>query len=255
MERSPTTEEALGPVLVEEEEGKLPFLVHLEELRWRLVRSILWTGLGMLVTFRFAREILAWFIRPVGTVVFLSPVEPFLAYLKVAFVGGIAVASPLIAWEMWGFFGPALFPRERRSIFLLVPVSVGLFFLGVWFCWRFLLPAGLKFLLSFASENLTPMLTVGSYVSFAGWLLIGCGLVFQTPIVVMALARLGIVSPRTLLRQWRIAVVVILVLAAVITPTPDVANQLLLAIPMGILYFLSVGLAFLVKKHDPIRAN
>jgi len=241
-------DEIIGPVPVPEDDPHKPILEHLEDLRWCVLRSLLWIGLGTAVTFRYAKEILGWLIQPVGRVVFLSPVEPFLAYLKVSVIAGISAASPLVAWEVWRFLAPALFRRQRTPIFPLVPLSIGLFFIGGWFCWKFLLPVGLKFLLSFGSETIVPMITVSSYLSFAGWLMIGCGLAFQMPIVIVGLARAKIVNPVMLLQQWRIAVVVILVLAAVITPTPDIANQLLLAIPMMGLYLISVALAFVAAR-------
>ena len=239
--------EVLGPVLLPDGE-KRPFLEHLEELRRRALRSFLWIAAATLLTFRFSGEILQWLIQPVGQVVFLSPAEPFLIHLKIAFLGGIGLALPLLAWEGWGFLSPALFPRQRRPVLFLVPVTVGLFALGVWFTWAVLLPAALKFFLSFRSENLTPMVAVGSYVSFVGWFLLAGGLAFQMPIVVMLLAKLRMICPATLLRQWRIALVGILVAAAVLTPTPDIATQLLLAVPMCILYLISIGLAALVAR-------
>ncbi len=248
MQGNPTSE-PIGPVLVPNEpEGRVPFLEHLEELRLRLLRSLLWVTLAGLVSFRFSHRILDWFIRPVGHVVFMSPTEPFMIHLKVAFFGGILLASPLLAWEVWGFLGPALAPRERRTVFSLVPFSAGLFLFGAWFGWRVLLPVGLRFLMSFGSETLVPMITVGSYVGFAGWLVAACGLVFQMPIVMLFLASLGLVRPATLLRQWRVALIAILIFAAVLTPTPDIFNQLLLAVPMAVLYLVSIGLTFLVTK-------
>lgn len=232
-----------GPVLVEE---RHPFLEHLEDLRRRLLRSFLWVALGMLLPLRFSEKILAWLIQPVGQVVFLSPVEPFLVHLQVAFFGGIFLSFPFVAWEVWGFLKPALLPRERRAVLLLIPLSFALFLLGMLFCWVFLLPAGLRFLLQFSSETLVPMITVGHYVSFASWLILGCGLFFQMPMAILVLSRIGVVRPGQLLSQWRLATVMILLAAAILTPTPDVATQLLLAIPMGLLYLVSVGLSFLV---------
>ena len=241
-----SAEASSGPVLLSEEQK--PFLEHLEELRRRLLRMILWLGIAAAVSFRFSGALLSWLIQPVGHVVFLSPVEPFIAHLKVAILGGIFLSLPLLTFEVWGFLSPALFPRERRTVFLFIPVSVGLFVSGAWFCWRFLLPAALKFFMSFSSEMLTPMLTVSSYTSFAGWLLVAAGLLFQLPLVILLLTWLGWVSPWTLLKQWRVAFIVILILAAVLTPTPDVATQFLLAAPITLLYFLSVGLAFFFTR-------
>ena len=239
-----------------EPNNRQPFLAHLEELRWRALRSFFWIGLGMAVMFRFSGQILDRFLQPVGHLVFLSPAEPLMAHLSVAFFGGLLAASPFLAWEFWGFVAPAFGPRARRGVLFFVPASVGLLAMGVWFGWKVLLPAALSFLMSFSSASLTPMITIGNYVGFAGWLVLGCGLIFQMPIAVLFLARIGILHPMALLKQWRLAIVAILVIAAVVTPTPDIVNQLLLAAPMAVLYFLSVALAFLVqKKDDPLRTN
>ena len=201
--------------------------------------------MGTLVGWRFAPRILDLLIRPVGHVVYLSPAEPLMVHLKAAFFGGFILSFPFLTWEVWGFLRPAFRPLERWSALALLPVSVGLFLFGTWFGWKVLLPAALKILLSFGAGLMTPMLTVGSYLSFAGWLIAGCGLVFQVPLVILFLTWTGLVRPQTLLRQWRLATVGILILAAALTPTPDVFTQLLLAVPLGILYLLSAGLALL----------
>ena len=248
------TNPPLGPVLVSGEQR--PFLEHLEELRWRIIRALLWVVLSAGLVFRFSKEILQWIIQPVGHVVFLTPAEPFLAHFKVATLGGIILSAPLLAWEVWGFFSPAIRERERRLVFLFIPSSVGLFFLGGWFCWKFLLPAALKFFLSFSSPALTPMITIGSYVGFVGWFVVASGIFFQMPIVILMLVRVGFLSPWTLMRHWKMAIVAILIFAAILTPTPDIANQLLVAVPMTVLYFFSVGLSFLVRrKNDSLRTN
>ena len=232
-----------------------PFLDHLEELRRRLLRCFLWVGMGMAAAWQAAPRILEVLIRPVGHVVFLSPTEPFLVHLKAAFLGGLVLSCPLLAWEVWGFFRPALPPRGRGMILALLPLSAGLFLAGAWFGWRWLLPSALKILLSFGGGVMQPMLTVGSYIGFASWLIIGCGLIFQMPLVVLFVAAAGWVRPATLLRHWRIAVVGILITAAVLTPTPDIFTQLLLAGPLAGLYVISVLLALLVSFFSRERRS
>ena len=249
METATSREPEDGVVLSLDE--RRPFLDHLEELRRRCLRGFLWIGLGMIAAWHAAPRLLEILIRPVGQVVYLSPVEPFMVHLQVAFLGGLGLSFPLLAWEAWGFVRPAFSSSGRRSLVLpLILVSAGLFFSGAWFGWKLLLPAALKILRSFGEGLMTPMITVGSYISFAGWLIIGCGLIFQVPLAILFLAAAGLVRPATLLRQWRLAVVVILVVAAVITPTPDIFTQLLLAAPLGALYLLSVVLSFLVLKFN-----
>jgi len=204
----------------------------------------------MIVAWCAAPRLLAILIRPVGQVVYLSPVEPFLVNLTAAFLGGFGLSFPLLAWEAWSFVRPAFPSGSRWPLLALILLSAGLFFSGAWFGWRLLLPAALKILRSFGEGMMTPMITVGSYISFAGWLIIGCGFIFQVPLIILSLVAIGLVRPVTLLRHWRVAVVVILIAAAVITPTPDICNQLLLAAPLAALYLLSVILSFLVPKFN-----
>lgn len=229
-----------------------PFLEHLEELRRRLLRCFLWAVIGAAVAWGFTPELLRWLIRPAGQVVYLSPVEPFLVHLKVAMFSGLLLSSPLLAWEVWGFACPALGPGACSLVGLLLPISLGLLLVGAWFGWNVLLPGALKVLLSFGAGVMTPMLAVDHYVTFASWLILGCGLVFQVPLLVLFLTRTGIVRPQMLLRHWRFALVLILLAAAVLTPTPDVFTQLLLAAPLLILYTVSVALSFLVRRRSAI---
>lgn len=231
-----------------------PFLDHLEELRRRLLRSFLWVGFGTAAAWAAAPGILELLVRPVGQVVFLSPVEPFQVHLKTAFLGGLALSFPLLAWEAWGFFSPALPSRGRKPLLVSLPLSGGLFVLGMWFGWKWLLPGALKVLLSFGGGIMMPMLTVDHYVGFAGWLIVGCGLIFQVPLAVILLSAAGLVRPAALLRQWRLTLVAILAVSAVLTPTPDVFTQLLLAAPLAALYLGSVLLALFWRNSRECRS-
>ena len=228
---------------------RTPFLSHLEEIRRRLLRGLLWLGIGTLIAWRFSPQILARLVEPVGQVVYLSPLEPFLVRLTAAFLGGLGLSFPLLAWEAWGFVRPALRPAERWLASTLIPASVLLFFVGAGFGWKLLLPAALTILEGFGTEFMMPMITLGAYLNFAGWLIVGCGLIFQMPLVILFLIRAGIVRPWTLLRGWRVAAVALLVTAAVITPTPDIFTQLLLAAPLAGLYLISVILGFLAGER------
>lgn len=242
---SPLTEE-IGPVLVPDESR--PFTEHLEELRRRLLRCFLWVGLGTAIGWKWAGALLEFLIRPVGQVVYLSPAEPFAVYFKAAFISGFFLAFPLLAWELWGFLKPAFRRNHPGPLVLFVVVSTALFAAGAWFGWVGLLPAALALLQSFGGVSMTPMITVGHYVSFAAWIVLGCGLIFQLPLGVVVASRAGWVRPAALVRQWRLAAVFILAGAAVLTPTPDVFTQLLLAAPLALLYGVSIGLSFLVTR-------
>jgi sec-independent protein translocase protein TatC len=236
-------------ILPSSPDRKRPLLEHLEEIRRRLLRIFLWAGLGTAIVWHYAHSLLAWLIRPVGQVVFTRLTEPFLVHLKVAFLGGILLASPLIAWECWSFIRPAVKKTPARfALIFLALFSALLFLAGAWFGWIVLVPSALKVLLAFGADFMTPMIGIGDYLSFVSWLAIGCGLIFQTPLVILFLATAGVVRPATLLKHWRAAVVVILLIAAVLTPTPDVVSQLLMAAPLFVLYFFSVGIAILFQK-------
>lgn len=241
------TEQLSGPVLVRDEDPR-PFMDHLEELRRRLLRCFLWTALGVAFSWGRAGLLLSFLLGPVGPVVYLSPAEPFVIHLQVAFFGGLLLAFPLVAWEIGGFLQPAFRPAARWILPVWMAASSGLFFVGAWFGWKGLLPAALFFLQGFGGDLLTPMITVGHYVSFAGWIVVGCGLIFQLPLGILAATRAGWVRPAALVRQWRLAAVAILMAAAALTPTPDVFTQLLLAVPLAILYGGSVLLSFLVMR-------
>lgn len=241
------TETASGPVLVAEDPDR-PFIDHLEELRRRLLRCFLWVGLGAVISWNQADFILTLLIRPVGQVVYLSPVEPFLVRMKIAFLAGLVLGFPLIAWEGWSFLRPALRRAQQWPLLLLMAASSVLFFGGAWFGWKELLPTALTLLRGFGGEAMTPMITVGHYLSFAAWLVLGCGLIFQLPLGILAVTRAGWIRPAALVRQWRLAAVAILVAAAVLTPTPDIFTQLLLAVPLALLYGVSTVLSFWVAK-------
>jgi sec-independent protein translocase protein TatC len=228
----------------------LPFTAHLEELRRRLLRSLGWVALGMAAAWVKSEALLTWLIEPVGQVVYLSPTEPFFLQLTTAFWAGGVLALPLLAWEAWGFLAPGLLARERRWMVFLIPAGFGLFLLGGWLSFRFLVPVALGFLLRFGVESMTPMIGAGHYFGFVVGLALAGGIMFQTPVVVLVLTRMGLVAPRTLLAQWRAAVIAILVACAVLTPTPDVVSQLILSLPMMGLYFLSVALSYVTCRTN-----
>ncbi|MBI3317852.1 MAG: twin-arginine translocase subunit TatC [Candidatus Omnitrophica bacterium] len=251
MKENPETEGPClvsGPVLVPEE-NRRPFLDHLEEFRRRVIRCLAYLAVGTALSWKLVPSFLSGFVAPVREVVFFNPAEPFLLNLQTALAGGFALSFPLLAWEAWAFVSPAVYPRERRVFFFFLPASVVLFFFGAWFGWRILLPSALNFFLQFGSDVLKPMISAGGYINFSAWLVGASGLVFETPLLVLFLVWWGVISPGTLLRQWRVAVVSILAGAAVLTPTPDVITQLLLALPMAFLYAASVLLSFLVARR------
>lgn len=230
---------------------------HLEELRRRLLICIGAVAIGGAAGFVLAGRIIAWLKQPagptLGALAFFDPTEALLAYLRVAVSSGIALAMPVILGQTWGFVRPGLTPREQRWGVIFVGWGSGMFLLGAAFGYAVLLPAGLRFLLSFGAPTLVPIISIDRYLSFTLSVLLACGVVFELPVVLWCLTQLGVVRPAWLRRQWRVALVVLLCAAAVVTPTTDIATMTLLAIPLIGLYALSVLIAGWAAPADAPR--
>lgn len=238
------------------EDGRMPLAGHLGELRRRLIYSVATVAAGFLACYYFS-ERLYWFLAsplikalPEGQdfMVFTGVVEPFFIYLKVALLGGIIFGSPVVLYQAWAFMAPGLYKSERRWFVFTVFFSVILFAGGAAFAFGVVFPFGFKYLLSYSTEGLKPFLSMGQYFSIATRLLVAFGLVFQLPLAMLVLSRLGIVSARQLVGWWRYALVLILIASAVITPTPDVFNQMLMAGPLMVLYVVGVIVAWAFGK-------
>lgn len=212
---------------------------HLEELRYRLLLSLVSVGVCAIISAFYLSPLINILSQPVGELVFLRPVEAFMVRFKMAMVLGVFTSLPLIIFQAWKFVVVALRPRERRIIFVVVPVSYALSVLGLFSAWL-VLPLGLKFLLSFGTASLRPMITIDAYISFLTWMCLGFALCYQLPVVMFLLGRLGIVTSEMLSRHRRHAVVMVLFVAAVLTPGPDIASQMILSLPTYILYEASI---------------
>ncbi|SYZ73613.1 Sec-independent protein translocase protein TatC [Candidatus Zixiibacteriota bacterium] len=222
--------------------GEMPFLEHLEELRRRLIKSILAVAVTTIIAFYFSEHIFKFAIRPLGGVKlhFTEVTGSFMAYLKISIYTGIVAALPIVFYQIWKFVAPGLYPKEKRMVSPLVLISVLLFLAGASFCFFVVLPFAIEFLVNFAQGEMTPIITVSSYVSFAGFMLLAFGLSFELPIVGYFLGRVGVISAHTLNRGRAYAIVLIVAFAGIVTPTPDIFNQLLLAVPMYILYEVTI---------------
>ncbi len=229
----------------------MPFLDHLEELR----RRLLWCALIVIVAtgaaFYFSEQIMIFIIRPMGQIkLHVTEVTgSFYAYLKISLITGLAVSAPFIFYQAWSFISPGLYNREKATVLPLVAVSTVLFLVGASFCYLVVLPFSLAFLIGFSGDLLSPIITVGSYISFAGMLLLAFGIGFQIPIVAYFLGKLGVINPQMMGKGRRYAVVLILIASAILTPTPDVATQLMLAGPLYILYEVSIVVVRLTGKQ------
>lgn len=222
--------------------GAMPFLDHLEELRRRILKAMLAVVILSGVAFYFAEPLMLFLIRPLGDVkLHVTEVSgSFYAFIKVALIFGLAGSLPVIFYQLWMFISPGLYKRERAMVLPLIALSVVLFLIGSGFCYLLVLPFALDFLIGFGGDILSPIITVSSYLSFAGMLLLSFGFGFELPIAAYFLGKMGIVSSRALARGRRYAIVIILIAAAILTPTPDVFTQCLLAGPLYLLYEVSI---------------
>lgn len=223
---------------------ELTLVEHLEELRRRIMVSLILIAAIGIFAFPFAPKMLAILKTPssgiIGKLVFFNPQEAFLIHIKIAFFMGLAISMPVIMYQLWAFISPAIEYKTKKHGLLFLLSSVGAFIGGASFGFLVLLPAALKFLLSFSGDTLEPVISVSSYISFVLGLTLGCGLVFEMPVLSFLLSKMGIINHRVLRRAWKYAVIAIFIIAAIVTPTPDVFNMTILAIPMLFLYELSI---------------
>ena len=247
----------------------MPFLSHLEELRKRIIYSLVAIGLGFLLTFNFSEAILGLLKRPLlfhvtfqrsypfftwaqraneFELVFLAPAEAFWMHLKIAFFSSLLLVLPFILYQIWKFIEPGLLSREKHFALPFLILGSTFFFFGLLFCFSIVLPFALNFLLTYKTQHLKPMLSVGNYVDFTFKFLLAFGLVFELPLAISLAARLGFVTPAFLARNRKYAILVNFVIAALLTPTPDVFNQTLMAVPMCLLYEVGIWGAKLVGR-------
>jgi sec-independent protein translocase protein TatC len=233
---------------------KMTFLEHLEELRERLVRCCIYLAVSFAICWGFREQIFHFMVQPMRKAgftdkfIFTGMAESFLLYMKMAFFVGIFVALPFILWEIWGFISPGLYKHEKAWAIPFVGMGSIFFTLGALFGHLFLFPMTFRFLYTFGGQDMQFLPRIGEYWSFYSWFLLGLGLVFQIPVIIFVLARLGLVTPGLLLRGWKFAVLFCFVAAAIITPTPDMVTQTALAAPMIGLYGLGVLVAYLFGK-------
>lgn len=231
---------------------KLTFTGHLVELRQRLLKAAIALAITTAISFAFAKQIFGILIAPAGDInlIYVEMTEMIGTYMKVSFASGIVLAMPYLIYQILMFVSPGLTTREKKYVYLILPWVTLMFIAGVVFCYFILLPPATKFLVSFGSDIAIPQIKIANYISLVTRLLLCIGAVFETPVVILFLARFGIVSSKMLSRKRRHAIVVALILAAIITPTFDPVNQSLVAVPLIILYEMSIWLAKLVERRE-----
>jgi sec-independent protein translocase protein TatC len=223
----------------------MSYLHHLEELRRRLIVSAIALVVAFAVAWLFAWDILAILKAPAGTVSlnYMSPMEPFLVRFKLALFGGVLLAMPVILFETLSFVSPALKTKERNYTVVVMVMICAFFIVGVIFGYKVIMPPGIRWLFNVAGNQMNPVLSASSYVTFMGWFMIGLGISFETPVFIWFLVALGVVTPEQLQKQWRWAIIIILIVASVITPDWSPVTMALVALPMGVLYVFSILLA------------
>jgi len=228
------------------------FIDHLEELRYRIFKVLLAAGLGAVVVFIFLDPILAFLTRPVGELIFLRPTEAFITRLKIGFVLGASLAFPVIIYQFWMFVAPGLYDSEQKTARVIIPLSFLMFIVGTVFGFEAVFPPAMRFLLNAGTESIRPQISFGYYVSFVTAFTLAFGIVFQLPIVIFFLVKLGLVERSFFSRHRKVAVVIILCIAAILTPGPDVFSQLMMAVPTILLFEMSI---FLSRFAQPRQEN
>jgi len=227
----------------------MPFLDHIEELRQRLIRIFASVIIFSIIAYVFSEHLLNILVDPAGVVYFREPTGAFMVRVKVSLFCGIAVSVPVILYHFWRFIVPGLYSHESRSLFPVVTLGTVFFFGGASFCFLLVVPLAMEFLTGFGSENVKAWIDVNEYFSFVFWMCLAFGAVFELPIISYFLGRLGLISHHLLAKGRRYAVLAILILGAVITP-PDIISQLMLAVPLYLLYEVSIIVVRLTGRRS-----
>ncbi len=227
------------------EDKQMTIIEHLEELRGRLIKSVIALAITTLLSFAFTKQFLEVLIAPMGSTlpVSASPTTTIVVFTKVALISGLALAMPVLVYQLIRFIAPGLTPQEKRYLYLILPGATFSFIIGAAFAYFVMLPTAIPFLKGFLSDIVEPNWFIDRYISFVTSLLFWVGLSFETPLVIFFLAKLGIITSATLSRYRKYAILVVAVIAAVITPTPDPFNMILVMAPLTLLYEIGILLA------------
>jgi sec-independent protein translocase protein TatC len=249
------------------ERAELPgmsLIEHLEELRRRLIHSAVYLVVAFFVAYAFHERIYGFMERPIifalnqhhldPHLVYLNPIEPFNLFLKISFLGGAILASPFVLYQVWLFISPGLYQNEKRYVIPFMGATIGLFLTGAFFGFHYVYPRALDFLLGYGKQ-FKPMVTVGEYTDLFMTVILGLGITFELPILVMFLAMFGLVTHKWLWKNFRYAFFIIFVIAAIITPSPDPLTMCVFAAPLVVLYLISIGVAYMVHPGRRQRAQ
>jgi sec-independent protein translocase protein TatC len=237
-----------------DDSAKMSFLDHLDELRTRLIYSLIFLGVGFLVCWAFSEQIYNFMAIPITQhlggrkLVFTNPTDPFSLYMKIALIAGAFLTSPLLLWQVWLFISPGLYVREKKFALPFIFFSSLLFILGGVFAHIIAFPMTIGFLLR-VGQSFEPMVTITEYFDLYITVILGSAIIFEIPILIFFLSIFGIVTARFLLKNFRYAVLIIFIVAAVVTPTTDIPTMLVFAMPMLMLYVVGIGVAWIFGKR------
>ena len=254
------------------EDSKLPLTAHLAELRKRILISVVIVFVVFLVLFNYSEILFDFLTFPLKSemkfdftnpyihiaektpvsLVFLAPAEAFWMHMKVSFVASLIFALPLIFYQIWKFISPGLLSNEKKYLIPFLVASTGLFLVGSLFCFLIILPFAMTFLLGYKTGTLSPMISVGSYIDFCLKFILAFGAIFELPLVIIFLTKFGIVSPGSLAKNRKYAILFSFIAAAILTPTPDAFNQILMSVPIIILYEIGILLSRIIFRKKII---
>jgi sec-independent protein translocase protein TatC len=256
-----------------EEELRMSFWSHLTELRKRIVYAAIAIGVGFMVCFNYSEEILGLLLLPMNSTMtfqasvpflhfvpnktaqelyFTTLIEPIMSHLKIGFIAGIMLTVPVILYQIWKFISPGLLPRERKYAGQFVFFATFFFFIGVLFCFFLLLPFAVPFLITYKTEHLKPIIKLADYIDFTLKFMLASGAVFELPLVMIILGRMGIINSDLLARYRKYAFLAAFIIGAIVTPTPDVFNMTLMSLPIYCLYEIGIlGVRFFGRRRKP----
>jgi sec-independent protein translocase protein TatC len=242
-------------------DDKIPFISHLEELRKRLIACVISVVIGFIISYFFSEQLFDILVKPLqkelppdSLLIFTGLPEAFFVYLKISLFAGIFLSCPVILWEIWGFVAPGLYDHEKKYIFPFVIFSSILFIIGLLFCYFIVFPFAFKFFMAYSSDIIRALPSIKEYLSFALKLLLAFGIIFELPVFILFLAKMGIVNEKMLRNQRKFAILGIFVVAAVLTP-PDVVSQVLMAVPLILLYEISIYVAKIFGKKSDAKKS
>ncbi len=241
-------------------DAKMSLLEHLDELRSRLFKALIGFVLVFAGCWTFAGRLLEFLVAPIrkhmfegGEIVFINMTEPFMIYMKASALAALFVSAPWVLYQLWAFVSPALYPKERRMVLPFIFFGTLFFVGGGWFGYVVATPTAARWLLNLG-DRFHAQITLRSAFGFESWIIIGMGLVFELPVAIFFLSRVGIVTPRFLMRHFKAAVLIIAILSAILTPTGDIPTMAVFAVPMILLYLLGVAVSWIfAPKHRKAR--